>query len=77
MLAALCNGLLDTRLIRSQINAREAAGMWVAGPGGIGGTFPMRSLETRAKRAAAAAAGPVGHHQKPTKIKSVQTSESI
>ena len=58
-LAALCNGLLDTQLVRSEINAREAAGQYIAGERGQGGVYPMRSAESRAKRSAAPVSGQV------------------
>lgn len=57
VLAALCDGLLGTHMVRGEINAREERGMWAAGPGGVGGAFPMRSRESREKRAAAAENG--------------------
>ena len=37
--------------MRHEIDKREAAGQWVAGKGGAGGSFPMRSEEERARRA--------------------------
>ena len=47
------NDLLDISSVRHEIDKREAAGQWVAGKGGAGGSFPMRSEEERAKRAEA------------------------
>ncbi len=50
ILAQLCDNLLDLRTIRNEIDRREAEGHWVAGYGGEGGIFPMRSPEERARR---------------------------
>lgn len=62
ILAALCNGLLDTRAVREEIDRREAQGLWVAGAGGVNGAFPMRSRQTHARRAKAERAeGEVRH----------------
>lgn len=49
---AVCNDLLDTRPVRAEIDRREAAGQVIAGRGGEGGAFPMRSVEERRKRSA-------------------------
>ena len=56
LLAALCNGLLDTVGIREEIDRREAQGFWAAGAGGIGGAFPMHVRKAKSERAAAAKA---------------------
>ena len=48
---SLVNDLLDISSVRHEIDKREAAGQWVAGKGGAGGSFPMRSEEERARRA--------------------------
>lgn len=53
ILVSLVNDLLDISSVRHEIDKREAAGQWVAGKGGAGGSFPMRSEEERAKRAEA------------------------
>ena len=45
------NDLLDISSVRHEIDKREAAGQWVAGKGGVGGSFPMRSADERARRA--------------------------
>ena len=60
ILAQLCDNILDLRTIRNEIDRREAEGHWVAGHGGEGGIFPMRSPEERARRndPGAAEAGP-------------------
>ena len=50
---SLVNDLLDISSVRHEIDKREGAGQWVAGKGGAGGSFPMRSEEERAKRAEA------------------------
>ena len=51
ILVSLVNDLLDISSMRHEIDKREAAGQWVAGKGGAGGSFPMRSEEERARRA--------------------------
>ena len=51
ILVSLVNDLLDISSVRHEIDKREAAGQWVAGKGGAGGSFPMRSEEERARRA--------------------------
>ena len=51
ILAALCNYLLDTHPIRREIDRREGEGQWVAGKGGEGGAFAMRTDEERTKSA--------------------------
>ena len=51
ILLSLVNDLLDISSVRHEIDTREAAGQWVAGKGGVGGSFPMRSEEERARRA--------------------------
>lgn len=48
---SLVNDLLDISSVRHEIDKREQAGQWVAGKGGAGGSFPMRSEEERARRA--------------------------
>ena len=53
ILLSLVNDLLDISSVRHEIDKREAAGQWVAGRGGAGGSFPMRSEEERARRAGA------------------------
>ena len=53
ILVSLVNDLLDISSVRHEIDKREAAGQWVAGKGGAGGSFPMRSDEERAMRAEA------------------------
>ena len=53
ILVSLVNDLLDISSVRHEIDKREAAGQWVAGKGGAGGSFPMRSDEERALRAEA------------------------
>ena len=50
-MVSLANDLLDIYSVRDEIQKREAAGQWVAGKGGAGGSFPMRSEEERARRA--------------------------
>lgn len=50
ILVSLVNDLLDISSVRHEIDKREAAGQWVAGKGGAGGSFPMRSEEERARR---------------------------
>ena len=57
ILAQLCDNLLDLRTIRNEIERRETEGHWVAGYGGEGGIFPMRSPEERARRNDPEAAG--------------------
>ena len=47
----MVNDLLDISSVRHEIDKREAAGQWVAGRGGAGGSFPMRSEEERVRRA--------------------------
>ena len=51
ILLSLVNDLLDISSVRHEIDKREAAGQWVAGRGGAGGSFPMRSEEERVRRA--------------------------
>lgn len=51
ILLSLVNDLLDISSVRHEIDKREAAGQWVAGRGGAGGSFPMRTEEERARRA--------------------------
>lgn len=56
VLSQLCNDVLDIGSVRGEfgeIDRREAEGHWVAGRGGEGGAFAMRSLESRARRAEA------------------------
>ncbi|KAL3131285.1 hypothetical protein ABBQ38_000578 [Trebouxia sp. C0009 RCD-2024] len=53
ILLSLVNDLLDISSVRHEVDKREAAGQWVAGRGGAGGSFPMRSEEERARRAGA------------------------
>ena len=53
ILLSLVNDLLDISSVRHEIDKREAAGQWVAGRGGAGGSFPMRSEEERVRRATA------------------------
>ena len=57
ILAALCNGLLETRLVRGEINAREAAGHVVAGARGAGGVCPMHPPDKRVQPSTAPANG--------------------
>lgn len=51
ILLSLVNDLLDISSVRHEIDKREAAGQWVAGRGGAGGSFSMRSEEELARRA--------------------------
>ena len=51
-MAALCNDLLDVGAVRAEVDKREAEGHFIAGRGGEGGAFAMRSAEERAKRQA-------------------------
>lgn len=50
ILAALCNDLLSTAPVRSEIDRREAADQIIAGQGGEGGVMPMRSADERSER---------------------------
>ena len=49
----ICDDLLSTAPIRSEIDRREAAGQLVAGKGGEGGAMPMRTTEERSQRQSA------------------------
>ena len=62
ILLSLVNDLLDISSVRHEIDKREAAGQWVAGRGGAGGSFPMRSEEERVRRANADSDAEVHHH---------------
>ena len=50
ILAVLCNDLLSTAPIRTEIDKREADGHLISGRGGEGGAMPMRSREEREQR---------------------------
>lgn len=50
ILAAMCNDLLSTAPIRSEIDRRELNGQLNAGLGGEGGAMPMRTQEERSQR---------------------------
>ncbi len=52
ILAAMCNDLLSTAPIRSEIDRREASEQLISGKGGEGGVMPMRTVEERAQRQA-------------------------
>lgn len=58
---SLLNDLLDISSVRHEIDKRESAGQWVAGKGGAGGSFPMRSEEERARRTDADSDAEVGN----------------
>lgn len=66
ILVSLVNDLLDISSVRHEIDKREAAGQWVAGKGGSGGSFPMRSEEERAKRAEAGSDAEVSAYATPS-----------
>ena len=48
--------------MRLEIQTREDKGCWIAGAGGVNGAYPMRSQESRDRRAAAADNDDVSAH---------------
>ena len=53
ILAAMCNDLLSTAPLRTELDKREENEQVIAGQGGEGGSIPMRTPEERAQRQAA------------------------
>jgi hypothetical protein len=74
ILSTLTGYLLDVRSVRQEIDRREMCGQFVAGRKGEGGAFAMRSLEERAKRAAAANADEANTEASPQNNPAILTS---
>lgn len=50
VLQELCNGVLSSRVVKDELDARVEGKQWVAGRGGEGGAFPMFSEGMKAEK---------------------------